>query len=405
MSIGNQAKGAGKAPADQAAQALPSSPAGKRIAGIDAARALAMIGMLAVHVGPEDGDGASGRLYALAHGRASILFILVAGIGIALLSSRPALRSRARQRLFWFAVVLLPLGLALQLLDQPIAVILHHYAAFFLLGIAVLGLPRRTLLLLAAAATLIGPGLYFVGRMNFPGIFDRDLVSLADDPLTIVGALLVSGPYPLLTWSAPLLWGIWLGRQDLRSHRNRTLLCLAGLAVAILAAAISQLATTAFGAPVAGTDWRHILADTPHSQMPLWVLSATGSAMFVLGATLIVVDRLPALTAPFSAFGQLALTMYVAHVLVLYWWRDILVQDRVLSASLTVALMTAIAMVLAMLWRTRFRRGPIEMLMHLPWELMDRTLAAPPAGAQAPGRPQHARRTAMITGSTWRSTR
>jgi uncharacterized membrane protein len=377
MEFGNRATGAAELPVGN----------GKRILGIDAARALAMIGMLAVHVGPEDDEGLGGRLYALAHGRASVLFVLLAGIGIALLSSRLAARAEARLRLFWYAVLLLPLGLVLQALDQPIAVILHHYGAFFVFGLLVLGLPRNMLLGLAMVMTVLGPCLYFLGRLTAPELFDRQSVSIADGPLTILGGLLIWGPYPLLTWSAPLLWGIWLGRQDLRGTSRRRLICLAGLGIAVAAAATSELLTTVFGEPATSADWRHLLADTPHSQMPLWLISATGSALVVLGAALILADRFRTWATPFVALGQLALTFYVAHVLALYWWRDVLTFDGALPAAVTVTLLTTTAMAFALAWRAWLPRGPVEALIHLPWQLLDRTLPAASGTAAAPERP------------------
>jgi uncharacterized membrane protein len=70
------------APANTLGHARPG-----RIPGIDLARGLAIIGMLAVHVGPTHLDGFAGRLYALPHGRASILFVLVARVGVSLLAA------------------------------------------------------------------------------------------------------------------------------------------------------------------------------------------------------------------------------------------------------------------------------------------------------------------------------
>jgi hypothetical protein len=133
--------------------------AASRIPGIDLARFLAIAGMLAVHVGPMGLTDPMGRLYALlTHGRASILFGLLAGIGVSLLAqSRSASLGETRLRLVWQAALLLPLGLWLQTLDVPIRVILSYYALLFLLGAACIGLATRPLATLAAAALALGP--------------------------------------------------------------------------------------------------------------------------------------------------------------------------------------------------------------------------------------------------------
>jgi uncharacterized membrane protein len=60
-----------------------SSPA--RLRGIDAARGLALLGMLAVHLLPSrDDDGAISLSYRLASGRAAATFAVLAGVGLAL---------------------------------------------------------------------------------------------------------------------------------------------------------------------------------------------------------------------------------------------------------------------------------------------------------------------------------
>jgi uncharacterized membrane protein len=361
----------------------------QRLNGVDLARALAIIGMLAVHIGPETVPDFGGRVYALAHGRASVLFVLVAGVGISLLAPCRARHHAARLKLAWIALVLLPLGLALQKLDHPVAVILHHYSAFFLFGLCLLGVPKRWLLALAMVITALGPIFYLIGRLLEPELFARKVVSISDSPGAILIALLVSGPYPLLTWSAPLAWGMWLGRLDLRARTTRLAICLAGAGIAVLAPVISGLLVAALGAPRSNAEWRFLFIDMAHSQMPLWLISATGSALFVLGGALILADRWRNLVHPLVALGQMALTMYVAHLLVLHWWGRKLNQQEVAPAAITVLLLTAMAMAFALAWQKFMRRGPIEALIHLPLQLaraagIGREPSGCPASAKEP---------------------
>lgn len=62
------------------------TPPAKRIRGVDAARALAVVGMVMVHIGPTGGPGAAGTVYGITHGRASVLFVLLAGVGVSILA-------------------------------------------------------------------------------------------------------------------------------------------------------------------------------------------------------------------------------------------------------------------------------------------------------------------------------
>lgn len=115
---------------------------GTRIAGVDAARGLALLGMIAVHIMPLAVLSSSavpsatwaGSLFA---GRASALFVLLAGVGLALLSggsgsiAAPKLAGVRRQVVIR-AVLICGFGLGLGMLDTNVAVILVHYAIMFL---------------------------------------------------------------------------------------------------------------------------------------------------------------------------------------------------------------------------------------------------------------------------------
>jgi uncharacterized membrane protein YeiB len=346
--------------------------AASRIPGIDLARFLAIAGMLAVHVGPMGLTDPAGRLYALlTHGRASILFGLLAGIGVSLLArSRSASLGETRLRLVWQAALLLPLGLWLQTLDVSIRVILSYYALLFVLGAVCIGLATRSLAALAAAALALGPVTFQLGRRVAPDTFDRAPVEWGDPTLEIAHGLLLSGPYPLITWAAPFLVGMLLGRADLRSRNLRLALVVGGCAVAVLAAAPSFLLGQVFAEPDARPDWLYLLDDRPHSQLPLWLIGSIGSALLVLGLSLVVADRLGKVVWPFVAAGQLALTIYVAHILAFHWFGETLRATELGEAVGTVTIGMAAAAVFAVLWRSLLPRGPLEFLMTLPALLM-----------------------------------
>ena len=326
------------------------------------------MGMLAVHVRPAGLEGWEGQLYELPHGRASVLFVLVAGVGVSLLaSSRTTTRNGARMRLGWRALVLLPVGLALQELDHRVLVILQDYAVLFLVGIAALGLPNRWLLGLACLIMLLGPLVFFAGEVLDPGTFDRSAVSISDPVGEIAHGLALSGPYPLITWASPFLFGMWLGRKGLRQPRVRFALVAAGAVATLLTALVSGVLESAVATPAGSVGWDQLLVDAPHSQMPLWLLGSTGSAAFMLGASLFVADLFGRVAWPLVATGQLALTVYVGHLLVLHWWSDVLRRDTVTEALAAVLLFMVAASFIAVLWRAFFARGPLESALNLPW--------------------------------------
>jgi uncharacterized membrane protein YeiB len=102
-----------------------------------------------------------------------------------------------------------------------------------------------------------------------------------------------------------------------------------------------------------------------HSQMPLWLVSGTGSALLILGAVLALVPRAGRWIRPLVAVGQLSLTVYVAHLIVL----AALVRPGPGSAAegLVVSILIAVAATgFATVWRARFPRGPLETLLRAP---------------------------------------
>jgi uncharacterized membrane protein YeiB len=356
------------APDGAATDAAAVGARGRRIGGVDLARALAIVGMLAVHFGPTGITDAAGRLYALPHGRASILFVLVAGVGVSLLaSSRTTSLAEARWKLAWRSALLLPLGLLLQDLDHRVLVILQTYGALFLVGIVVLRLPDRALLALAGALMALGPVLFLIGRMTAPETFDRTAIAWSDPLSRILVGVLASGPYPLPVWASPFVLGMWIGRRDLRAPVVRALLVALGAAVAVAAPYVGTALERVFGQATTAATWTALLGSAPHSQMPPWLAGSMGSAALVLGLSLVVADALPRATWPLVAMGQLALTVYVAHLVALHAWGGALRSREVGEALRNVLLFTAGAALLATLWRAVVPRGPLEGLLDLPW--------------------------------------
>jgi uncharacterized membrane protein len=292
----------------QATQAEPvartAPPTRKRIHGIDVARALAIVGMVMVHIGPtgEEAPGLLGRIYSLPHGRASLLFGLLAGIGVSLMARG---RGQQQRRVLWRrmgfrAVLLLPLGLGLQLLDHNVAVILQYYALFFVAVAAAASLSDRALLTGAGLGVLAGPVAYLAVWHLRPGWFGTPEAALTDAPSVTARDLLVAGTYPLITWVGPLLFGMWLGRQDLRARGVRLQLVVGGAACAVGAWTLSWLLERALGEPAAEPSWLQLVTDTAHSQMPLWLVGSTGAAVGVLGMALLAAERWPTLTRPLA---------------------------------------------------------------------------------------------------------
>jgi uncharacterized membrane protein len=366
-----------------AAARTPGTPVQSRLRGIDIARGVAIIGMVMVHVGPQDlpGAGLIGAAYRSSHGRAAILFIVLAGIGVSLLAGGPGrpLESRpggapARRRLegtatrlWWRALVLLPFGLALQSLPTNVAVILQYYAVYFVIASGLMRLGDRALLGVAAVSATASPAVLIWLHQTAPAWFQPGVPEWTD-VARIARDILVTGYYPAIVWTAPLAIGIWLGRRQLRDARMARMLLIGGAAAAAAGFVLSDALVSVLGPASSEADWRQLATIEPHNQMPLWVVTSTGIATAVVGACLVVARLLPRLVWPMVAFGQLAFSVYVLHVLVLAWQPDWLIREQFVPAWISVARFAVVSITLATLYRVVATRGPFEQLLRAPWQ-------------------------------------
>jgi uncharacterized membrane protein YeiB len=324
-----------------------------RLRGVDAARGLAVLGMMAAHVAvPRTlalDDPAS--WLAITDGRSSILFATLAGVSIALMSGRerPADGSdlaRARLRILVRAACLFLLGGLLAALETYVAVILEVYAVLFVLLLPLLRWRASRLLALAAVAAVVLPVATTALTIHF------DASRMRPDPLVI---LAVTGHYPALTWVVFAIAGLGIGRLALGSAHVQMLLVTVGAGLAVLAYGGSALLVGAVKAPPPG--WEYILSTTPHEGSPFEVVGSGGFAISVIGLCLRVAALLPAALVPLEAVGQLALTVYVVHIVVI----DLVAPEGELIADDGAYLaFLVVTVALCLLWTRILGRGPLE---------------------------------------------
>ncbi|MCP2637231.1 heparan-alpha-glucosaminide N-acetyltransferase domain-containing protein [Microbacterium sp. HD4P20] len=285
-----------------------------RILGVDLARGLAVLGMFAAHLlwirTPVDLAEPASWL-AIVQGRSSILFAVLAGVSVGLVTGgRTPLSGQdattARLRLVVRALVLWLLGIVLILTGVPVYVILPAYAFLFLLSVPLTGLTARPLMILAAALALVMP-----------------FVQVVLDALPVWGmeggydlSLAIGWHYPFTTWIAFVAAGLGAARAGVTRRRVQWWLLGAG----------SALAAVGYGADAAaGVDEQAELLSylgavwtaRPHSSGLLEVIGSGGFALAVLGASLLVcrsVIRWAVL--PLRAVGAMPLTAYTLQLVV-----------------------------------------------------------------------------------------
>ncbi|ROP64170.1 heparan-alpha-glucosaminide N-acetyltransferase domain-containing protein [Curtobacterium sp. PhB115] len=343
-----------------------ASASGPRLQGVDVARALALLGMMAAHIGgiADTLDWSDPATWtAVAHGRPSTLFAVLAGVSIGLTSGRtdppgPPTIGRLRARLAIRAAAVIAIGFVLIALDTPVYVILPTYGALFLLVIPVLRFRSVPLLAIAASCAVLSP---IVAVAIAPAYADAGMVSVQ---LGLV--------YPVVTFLAYVLVGLAVVRAGLGRGRQIALLA-SGAVVATTAYVVGSVlaplpddAAFAFpGVPYAGEGStpaqalaQLFLSPRDHSSSIVDVAGSAGVAVAVIALCTLVFDGrgrvAERIAFPLAAVGSMPLTIYSGHLVVIAMLREYP------GSAVAWCWFALGSIVFAMLWRRFLGRGPLE---------------------------------------------
>lgn len=365
----------------------------RRVAGLDLARGLAVIGMFAAHllwIDPFDPTDVS-TWTDVANGRSSILFATLAGISIALLTggrtpvTGPA-RERASARLALRALCIWVIGVLLILTQVPVYVILPAYAILFLLALPLLRVRPAFLFALAAVLGLVMP--WVQALINDWPFWETQLGGEI--------GLLIGINYPFTVWFAFIVAGLGVGRLDLRALRVQIFLVLAGTVLAVVAytlAAMFPAAPDSYASFVWTAD--------PHSDGMLEVFGSGGFAIAVVGLCLLLMrpwwttsggsvswlGPIGWLTLPLRAVGSMPLTAYAGQIVA--WW---LLQPTPPPGESTLEAFRDVdpfvpfvvwTVVLCTLWALLVGRGPLEWVLDRVARLVGRRSRAAAQGVEA----------------------
>lgn len=385
------------------ATSAPADTARKgRLIGVDAARGLALIGMMSVHIITAE-DPVTGELtpaYLIASGRSSALFAVLAGVGLALAygGTQPVRgrdHARAAVSIVARAIALILVGMILGGLDSGVAVILVYYGVLFVVAIPFLRFGPQVLLPLAAAWAIVVPIISHASRTELPppSLASMSADSLSDLP-TMARELLLTGYYPVLPWTAYILAGLGIGRLALASTRTAIPLLAGGALLAattwltswllLQSGGFDRLVDAGLGGHLVNRDftdgvltssyygtsptttWWWLTIASPHTATPFDLLHTIGTSAAVLGMMLLLAKVIRALIWPLAAIGSMTFTLYTLHVVLL----ATVLPDTTDNALL---IHVVIAFAVAMPWRAVFRRGPLE-AMTAVWSRAAREL-------------------------------
>jgi uncharacterized membrane protein YeiB len=352
-----------------------------RVMGLDVARGLAILGMAGAHIGesaPFDALDPS-TWGDLVNGRSSILFAVLAGVSIALMTGRssgpdPARMPSIRLQLVGRGAVIFLIGVGLELLNTPIAVILTLYGLLYVAVIPFLRWQPWKLMLAAGVLALVGPALLAL------------LAVLALHPSGPGIDLVLYGSYPITVWLAFVFAGMALGRLHVERLETAAVALAVGLGLIVVGYGLGLIgAITGLGdaggagsaAVMRSTGWStypDAVADAdplgtvlaavfgvdPHSGGTAEILGSGGFALVIIALCLLLSRPLRWILLPLAALGSMPLSAYTAHVLS----TALIGGPGGFFSSNEFWAGTAIMLLLATtLWSILVGRGPLEQLV------------------------------------------
>lgn len=346
----------------------------KRILGLDLARAFAVIGMIVVNFKVVFGEQGDSWLKMVAHlfeGKAAATFVVLAGVGLALMTNsavqtqnqeklKIAQRQILKRSFFLFFV-------GISYIWIWVADILHFYGIYML--VTLLFISRKPNEILIGAGILIF--IYPILGQIWDYEADWNLTTLEYKGLwTFEGFLknlFYNGFHPAIPWMAFMLIGLWFGKQDLNDSK---FVCKT-LKISFLSFISIQIFSKTSLILLAESDnietLTNYLGTNPMPPMPLYMFNGISIALTIISGCILLGKRFENsfIIDALNKTGQLALTFYVAHVILGMGIVEDLDPTKLghysIEFSVIYALIFSLLCVLfAVIWLRFKKMGPLE---------------------------------------------
>jgi uncharacterized protein len=351
---------------------------GERITGLDFARAISILGMMFVNYKIAMGAEGSGPEWlswftSLFEGRASAVFVVLAGIGFTIMTRKarvgdPGLLRKQRVIIWKRSLYLIFLGFLLILFGWS-ADILHYYALFLFIASFLIRASGK--MLLGAAVIIWLSAQLFLLIFDYTVGWDSSFHTYLDF-WTVNGFLRntwFNGFHPAIPWFCFFLVGMWFGRLNFTDTSIRKKWLLISL-IAWVGSEMISLAALKIGSTYLGTEIAVYLFQTkPMPPNLLYMFSATSSAILVILLCINLVESKYArgIVQSLIETGQMTLTHYVMHVVVglgILQLFGILENGSVIFSTLYAVAYFVFAIVISLIWKSKFTRGPLEWVMR-----------------------------------------
>jgi uncharacterized protein len=349
----------------------------QRVKGYDIARTLALFGMVIVNfkvaMSPDMGHAFVMNFATLIEGRASALFVMLAGIGITLLTTK-AINSHDNTLVVKTRISVVKRGLLLVLIGllfTPIweADILHLYGFYFLFAAAIFMFTEKFLLWITMIIIMIFPVLMLL--FNFDQNWNWETLTYnnfwsADG---MVRHIFFNGFHPVFPWAAFITFGMWLGRQNLSLNSTRKKFFVGAMICLVITECsffyLRHMLGDAGGSAMTAKEITLLFSTSIIPPLPQYMISAGSSGVLVLIASLYLSERFSEtkITQYLYKTGQLSLTLYIAHIIVGLGFLESIgrLENQSIDFSLLSALIfCAASIVFSVAWLKFFDVGPLE---------------------------------------------
>ena len=352
---------------------------------LDVTRAIALIGVVVMnyhaylnkdHAFYPQSPSFAERLFNPVSGilttRFAATFVVVAGIGIALLVKVPMqsndqkLIRHARLKLARRGLFLYAIGAAVQWIWP--GTILFYYGAYFLIASVICTWKSRGLVLVSLISIAISTSVSaWRASEFFEGNFTQWLSPTPNSPRNLLIRTFLDYTHPVFPWISFICAGIILGRNIEKLSRLRTQIVLISLFSLAICAAIRTFMWPHSISTRSSYVLQRVISTNNVDHSALHVISALAAAIiaFCFISWIVELRQSDRAINFLARTGQMTLTLYIAHVwvfnFVVNWMRW--VQSTGLDTALLLSIaFYCLAVPVAEWWNRLYGLGPVERL-------------------------------------------
>ena len=352
----------------------------KRIIGIDVARALAVMGMIVVNFKIVIGENGLSWVKSFAgifDGKAAATFVVLAGVGLALMTNSAIKNNEksklkiVRNKILKRALFLFIIGIS-YITILP-ADILHFYGIYMLIIILLLTSKERTIIISAISLIIVFPMLlpfwnYEIG-WNFETLEYQGFWTING----FIRNLFFNGFHPVIPWTSFMLFGYWFGKQDLNNDKfiKKTFWISMISFISIQILSYFSISILSEGNQESAKQLTEILGTNPMPPLPIYMFNGISIAFAIITACIIIAKHFEnnIIIHALNKTGELALTFYVAHVIIGMGIIETINPSKMGEYSIEFSMIYAlgfslICILFAVVWKKHKESGPLEWIMR-----------------------------------------